>query len=77
MKFQTSMPVRATLSAAALVFAMLSPAAAAEKDCPEGDLPVSGTIEGRATTAGLSMAKTSARGGRRLSPLARRSMPRN
>ena len=52
MKFLTSMPVCATLSAAALVFAMLSPAAAAEKDCPEGDLPVSGTIEGRATTVG-------------------------
>lgn len=52
MKFQNSMPLRAALTAVALTFAMLQPAAAAEKDCPEGDLPVSGTFEGRATTGG-------------------------
>ncbi len=40
------------LTAVVLTFAMLQSAAAAEKDCPKGDLPVSATIEGRATTVG-------------------------
>ena len=52
MKFQNSLPLRVTLTAVALTFAMLQSAAAAEKDCPKGDLPVSATIEGRATTVG-------------------------
>ncbi len=52
MKLRPSISARATLSAAVLVFAMLQSAAAAEKDCPKGDLPVSATIEGRATTVG-------------------------
>ncbi len=52
MKFQNSVPLRAALTAVALTFAMLQSAAAAEKDCPEGDLPVSATIEGHATTVG-------------------------
>jgi hypothetical protein len=46
------MPLRAALTAVALTFATLQSAQAAEKDCPEGDLPVSATIEGRATTVG-------------------------
>jgi hypothetical protein len=41
-------------SAVALLFATLrSSPAAAEDDCPKGDLPVTGTVEGRATTAGF------------------------
>ena len=40
------------LTAVVLTFAMLQSAGAAEKDCPTGDLPVAGTIEGRATTVG-------------------------
>ncbi len=52
MKFQNSLPLRVALTTVALTFAMLQSAAAAEKDCPKGDLPVSATIEGRATTVG-------------------------
>jgi hypothetical protein len=38
----------------ALLFATLrSSPAAAEDDCPKGDLPVTGTVEGRATTVGF------------------------
>ncbi len=51
MKFQTN-SVCSVFAAAALVCTMLQSAAAAEKDCPKGDLPVSATIEGRATTVG-------------------------
>ena len=41
------------LAAVALTFATLPIATAiAEDDCPKGDLPVAGTVEGRATTVG-------------------------
>jgi hypothetical protein len=41
-------------TAVALLFATLrSSPAAAEDDCPKGDLPVTGTAEGRATTVGF------------------------
>ena len=52
MKLESAMPLRATLAAVALLFATLQPASGAEQDCPKGDLPVSATIEGRATTVG-------------------------
>ena len=53
MKLKSAMPLRATLAAVALLFATLQPASGAEQDCPKGDLPVSATIEGRATTVGF------------------------
>jgi hypothetical protein len=46
------MPLRAALTAVALTLVILQSAPAASQDCPEGDLPVSATIEGRATTVG-------------------------
>lgn len=53
MKCEIAMPLRASLFAMALTFAALPVAPAiAEDDCPKGDLPVAGTVEGRATTAG-------------------------
>jgi len=53
MKHGRTTPLRAALTALALTFAMapLAPAMAAD-DCPKGDLPAAGTVEGRATTAG-------------------------
>lgn len=53
MNFQSSLPLRAALATVALTFAMLQSAPAAAEDCPEGDLPAAGTIEGRATTVGF------------------------
>ena len=52
MKFQNSLPLRAALTVVALTFATLQSVPAAAEDCPEGDLPAAGTIEGRATTVG-------------------------
>ncbi len=52
MKFQ-SKSVCSILAAAALSCTMLQSAAAAEKDCPKGDLPVLGTIKARVTTVGF------------------------
>jgi hypothetical protein len=53
MKHECTTPLRAALTALALTFAMapLAPVMAAD-DCPKGDLPAAGTVEGRATTAG-------------------------
>ena len=53
MKISTSTSFRATMIAAALAFASLQSAHGAEQECPKGDLPVSGTIEGRVTTVGF------------------------
>jgi hypothetical protein len=54
MKHERTPPLRAALTALALTFAIapLAPALA-EDDCPKGDLPVAGTVEGRATTVGF------------------------
>ena len=50
---QKSTTHRAVLTAVALTFAALQSAAAVAEDCPKGDLPVSATLEGRATTVGF------------------------
>jgi hypothetical protein len=53
MKREKEMPLRAALIAVALTFATLQTSPAlAEDHCPKGDLPVAGTVEGRATTVG-------------------------
>ena len=53
MKLQSLLAVGAVLGAAVLVLAAPEPVAAAEKECPKGDLPVAGTVEGHATTVGF------------------------
>jgi hypothetical protein len=54
MKHERTPPLRAVLAALALTFATLPVAPAmAEDDCPKGDLPVAGTVEGRVTTVGF------------------------
>jgi hypothetical protein len=54
MKRESAMPLRAALAAVALTFATLQASPApAEEHCPKGDLPIAGTVEGRATTVGF------------------------
>ena len=54
MKRESAMPLRAALTAVALTFATLQTSPAlAEEHCPKGDVPVDGTVEGRATTVGF------------------------
>lgn len=53
MKYESAVPLRATLAALAMAFVTLQILpAAAEDNCPKGDLPAAATVEGRATTAG-------------------------
>ncbi len=52
MRLQKSTTLRAGVAAIALTFAMIQTAVATEQDCPEGDLPVSATVEGYAKTIG-------------------------
>ena len=53
MKFQNSLRLRAAMTAVAMTFAPILAGPATAQDCPEGDLPVAGTVEGRATTVGF------------------------
>ncbi len=53
MKRESAMPLRAALAAVALTFATLQASPApAEEHCPKGDLPIAGTVEGRAKRHG-------------------------
>jgi hypothetical protein len=53
MRCQNVIPLRAALTAVALTFTALQVGPALAQECPKGDLPVSGTIEARATTVGF------------------------